>query len=209
MKFNIEQALWRRGYQFVAGIDEAGRGPLAGPIVAAAVILLPDCNLPGLNDSKLLSEQKRESLYGQILEQAFADGIAQVSHKMIDRLRIGKANTLVMEKAVKAIDFQPDYLLIDGRRGLARFEIPQKAIVVGDRKSPSIAAASIIAKVTRDRIMLRYHLRYPHYGFAGHKGYGTRGHMEMIRKHGPCEIHRKSFTLPSSYRREAETAGRL
>jgi len=193
MNFRIEESLWRKGFQFIAGVDEAGRGPLAGPIVAAAVILLPNAKLPKLNDSKLLSEHRREILYKQILDQAFAVGIAEVSHKMIDRLSIGKANALVMEKAIKALEIPPDYLLIDGKHGLPNLNIQQKAIVGGDGKSPSIAAASIIAKVTRDRIMLKYHLKHPHYGFADHKGYGTREHFEMLEEHGPCEIHRRSF----------------
>ena len=193
MNYRIEEALWRRGFQFIAGIDEAGRGSLAGPIVAAAVVLLPNAKLPKLNDSKLLTEHRREVLYKQILDQAFAVGIAEVSHKMIDRLKIGKANTLVMEKAVKALEIPPDYLLIDGRRGLPSFKTEQRAIIAGDRKSPSIAAASIIAKVTRDRIMLRYHLKHPCYGFADHKGYGTKEHMRMLNRHGPCSIHRKTF----------------
>jgi len=193
MNFRIEESLWRKGFQFIAGVDEAGRGPLAGPIVAAAVILLPNARLPKINDSKLLSERRREELYKLILDQAFAVGIAEVSHKMIDRLRIGKANVLVMEKAIKALELPPDYLLIDGKRGLPSFNIQQKAIVGGDGKSPSIAAASIIAKVTRDRIMLKYHLKHPQYGFADHKGYGTREHFEMLEEHGPCEIHRRTF----------------
>ncbi|PIS30220.1 ribonuclease HII [Candidatus Saganbacteria bacterium CG08_land_8_20_14_0_20_45_16] len=193
MDFDFETALWRQGWQFIAGIDEAGRGPLAGPIVAAAVILLPHSRLPGLNDSKLLSEQKREQLYGLILEQALAVGVAEVSHKTIDRLRIGQANTLVMEKAVKAIGFKPDYLLIDGRSSLKKLAIPQQAIIDGDALCASIAAASVIAKVTRDRIMLRYHLKHPQYNFAGHKGYGTREHFRLLKKYGPCPIHRRSF----------------
>lgn len=194
MDFGLEESLWRKGFQFIAGLDEAGRGPLAGPIVAAAVILTPETALPGLNDSKLLSPKKRARLYALILERAFAVGVAEVSHKMIDRLKIGKANTLVMEKAAKALGFKPDYLLIDGRKKLDNLTLPQQAIIDGDQKCASIAAASIIAKVTRDRIMLRYHEVYPCYAFDRHKGYGTALHVKRLKKHGPCEIHRRSFT---------------
>ncbi|MBU0502189.1 MAG: ribonuclease HII [bacterium] len=184
----------------IAGVDEAGRGPLAGPIVAAAVILPAKFSLPGLDDSKKLSPQKRDQLFVLIYQQALAVGVGRVSHKKIDQINIGRANILVMERAVQALSLRPDLVLIDGRIKLKNILIMQKSIVRGDQKFASIAAASIIAKVTRDRIMLRYHQKYPLYNFAKHKGYGTREHLTNLEKHGPCEIHRRSFTLPSSCR---------
>lgn len=178
---------------FIAGIDEAGRGPLAGPIVAAAVILPEDFYLLGLNDSKLLSSKKREELFIAIKQQALAVGVGKVGQREIDRMGIGRANVLVMEKAVAALKIRPDYLLIDGRIKIKNLLIPQKAIVRGDQQYACIAAASIIAKVTRDHLMLKYHERFPLYGFNRHMGYGTREHFRMLKKHGPCEIHRESF----------------
>ena len=177
----------------IAGVDEAGRGPLAGPIVAAAVILPEKFYLPGLNDSKLLSPQKRETLFVAIKKQALAIGVGKVGQREIDRINIGRANILVMEKAVAALKFKPDYLLIDGRIKLKNIAIAQESIVRGDQKYACIAAASIIAKVTRDRMMLLYHQKYPEYGFDRHKGYGTKEHFRLLKKHGPCEIHRRSF----------------
>jgi ribonuclease HII len=177
----------------IAGVDEAGRGPLAGPIVAVAVILPEDFFLPGLNDSKLLSPKKREVLFIAIKKQALAIGVGKVGQRGIDQINIGRANVLVMEKAVAALKIKPDYLLIDGRIKLKNTSIPQKAIVRGDQKYACIAAASIIAKVTRDHLMLRYHQKYPAYGFDRHKGYGTKLHFRKIEELGPCPIHRRSF----------------
>ncbi|MFA6548889.1 MAG: ribonuclease HII, partial [Candidatus Margulisiibacteriota bacterium] len=164
----------------IAGIDEAGRGPLAGPIVAAAVILPEEFYLPGLNDSKLLSSKKREELFIAIKKQALAIGVGKGGSREIDRINIGRANVLVMEKALAALNIKPDYLLIDGRIKLKNTFIPQKAIVRGDQKYACIAAASIIAKVTRDHLMLRYHQQYPVYAFNLHKGYGTKEHFRLL-----------------------------
>jgi len=184
--------------KLIAGVDEAGRGPLAGPIVAAAVILPEKFNLDGLNDSKLLSSKKREQLFSQIKKIALAIGVAKVSHKQIDKLNIHKANFLVMKLAVQALEIKPDFLLIDGPRHKVDLDIAQKSIKQGDRKYACIAAASIIAKVTRDRIMKRYHKKYPQYGFSQHKGYGTKLHYKNLSQHGPCAIHRRSFSLIAS-----------
>jgi ribonuclease HII len=192
----------------IAGVDEAGRGPLAGPIVAAAVILPEDFFLPGLNDSKLLSSQKRETLFVAIKKQAVAIGVGKVGHREIDRIDIGRANILVMEKAVTALKVAPDYLLIDGRIWLKNVHISQESIVRGDRKYACIAAASIIAKVTRDRIMEQYHLQYSVYGFNRHKGYGTKLHFKKIEEWGPCPIHRLSFDPMRSFVRPAEGKAR-
>lgn len=188
-----EKRFYLRGYKLIAGVDEAGRGPLAGPIVAAAVILPFGTIIDGLNDSKLLSEDKREELYKIIKKIALAIKVVQVSHKVIDQINIGKANRLVMELAVKALNIEPHFILVDGRRMNLDLSIPQLSIIGGDRKSVSIAAASVIAKVTRDRLMLKWHEKYPKYGFDRHKGYGTKDHLRKLKKHGPCPIHRRSF----------------
>jgi len=181
-----------KGFRLIAGIDEAGRGPLAGPVVAAAVIL--DKLIDGLNDSKLLSALKRKRLFKIIKCEAVAIGVGIVSHQLVDRINIYQAARLAMKKAVLNLSLAPHHLLIDGNLSLD-LEIPQTAIVKGDRKSCSIAAASIIAKVTRDKIMLRYHKKFPVYGFDRHKGYGTKLHFENLQKHGACPIHRRSFSL--------------
>lgn len=193
LSFKYEKKLWKKGFSLIAGVDEVGRGPLAGPIVAAAVVLPPKVKLPGLNDSKLLSPEKREELFVLIKKAALSIGIAKVSHKLIDKINIHQANLLAMKLAVEALSIIPDYLLIDGGRNKLDLSIPQMGISGGDRKCASIAAASIIAKVTRDRLMVRYHKKYPEYGFAQHKGYGTRLHVRKLLKHGPCPIHRISF----------------
>jgi len=197
--FKIEKALWNKGLELVAGVDEVGRGPLAGPIVAAAVIFSPKTKINGLNDSKKLTSTMREKLYIEIQEKALAVGIAWLDHKMIDKLNIGKANRLVLKMAVEALKIVPQYLLIDGKRIKVELPIPQLSIIKGDGKCASIAAASIIAKVTRDRMMQEFHKQYPEYGFDRHKGYGTKEHFAMLEKHGPCPIHRKSFFPVSLY----------
>ena len=180
------------GYRRVAGIDEAGRGPLAGPVVSAAVIL-PDNYYPGgLNDSKKLTEKTRERLYGLIVRDAVAWGIGVCDSLEIDDINILNATKLSMERALSALEPQPDCLLIDAVK-LKNTEIPQKAIIKGDALSLSIAAASVLAKVTRDRLMRIYDGIYPGYGFAKHKGYGTREHMDRIRLLGMCPIHRTTF----------------
>lgn len=188
-----EKKLKRQGYELVAGVDEVGRGPLAGPLVAASVVLPSDVNLPGLNDSKLLSAGQREKLFTLIRACAVAIGIARVGHKVIDRIGIGVANYLAMKLAVENLGLLPGYLLIDGGRHKVDLPIPQIGITGGDRKVASIAAASIIAKVTRDRLMVKYHAKYPDYGFNQHKGYGTKKHLERINRFGICPLHRKSF----------------
>lgn len=180
------------GCRDIAGIDEAGRGPLAGPVVAAAVILPAAFHDPDINDSKKLSPKKRLRLYGKIYAQAVAVGIGIVDALEIDRINILQASLLAMSMAVDNLDPRPDYLLIDGTFGI-RNDLPQKAIVKGDARSISIAAASIVAKVSRDRLMEIYHHYYPQFDFPRHKGYPTRMHKEAICKFGCCPIHRRSF----------------
>ncbi len=189
----IENELRKKGYQNICGVDEAGRGPLAGPVCAAAVILPEHCDIPGLNDSKKLSEKKREALYDVIIKKAVAYGIALVDNHEIDRINILNATYRAMESAVGKLGVAADFAIIDGNRLPDRLQIPMQAVVKGDAKSVSIAAASILAKVTRDRLMLQMDEIYPVYGFAKHKGYGTKLHCEMLLKHGACEIHRQTF----------------
>ncbi len=176
----------------IGGIDEVGRGPLAGPVVAACVILPKDCGLLYINDSKQLSEAKREELYDQILAEAVDYGIGIVSHEVIDEINILQATFRAMREAVDSMKVKPDQLLVDAVH-IPEIAIPQRGIVKGDAKSASIAAASIVAKVTRDRMMAEYDKVYPGYGFAGNKGYGSAEHIRAIREIGPCEIHRRSF----------------
>ncbi len=182
----------RAGYKIIAGIDEAGRGPLAGPVVAAAVIFPEGADIPGINDSKKLTPAKREKLYGQIYEKAISIGLGIIDPTEIDKINILQASLLSMQIAVANLYPRPDYLLIDGTFTI-RSSIPQKAIKKGDSQSLSIAAASIIAKVSRDRLMKRYSEDFPEYGFHKHMGYGTRMHREAIRALGPTHIHRKTF----------------
>lgn len=189
--WQFEEAL-ASDYVYVAGIDEAGRGPLAGPVVAAAVILPKHLEILGVNDSKKLSEPKREALYDLIKENALAVGVGIVDNHTIDEINILNATKLAMKQAVEALEPQPEMLLIDAVV-LADISIKQESIIKGDAKSISIAAASIIAKVTRDRMIKAYDEKYPEYGFASHKGYGTKQHTEAIRKYGPLDIHRKTF----------------
>ena len=192
--FDAEQAFWSKGLTRIAGIDEAGRGPLAGPVVAAAVILLPSFSLDGVDDSKKLSEPFREMLFRSLCdpETRVVFGIGIATSEEIDRINILQATHLAMKRATAALPEPPDHLLIDGRP-VPVFRESQTAIVDGDAKSLSIAAASIIAKVTRDRMMRSWHKEFPDYGFDRNKGYGTRAHLEKIQTHGPCPIHRKSF----------------
>jgi len=176
----------------VCGIDEAGRGPLAGPVVAAAVILPRDVEILYLNDSKKLTEKRREALYDEILAKAVSYGVGIISPQVIDEINILQATYEAMRQAVRKLTFPPDVLLNDAVT-IPGILIPQVPIIKGDAKSVSIAAASILAKVTRDRMMRRYETLYPEYGFAGHKGYGTAVHMAALREYGPSAIHRKSF----------------
>ncbi len=190
--WQLEQAAARDGYRCIAGVDEVGRGPLAGPVVSAAVILPMDFSVPGITDSKKISPVKRDRLYDQIYDHAVTIGIGMVDPIFIDRINILRAALLSMALAVTNLKPVPDYLLIDGPYKIS-CDFPQNAVVKGDSKSISIGAASIVAKVTRDRLMAVYDREYPHYGFAGHKGYPTRAHKDAIRIHGCCPIHRKSF----------------
>lgn len=183
-----------QGFSVIAGIDEAGRGPLAGPVVSAAVVLPPDYANPLIDDSKKLTPGKRALLYEQIYQDAVTIGIGIVDAVEIDRINILQATRLSMAMAVGNLRPQPDYLLIDGNTGIA-LPLRQEPIVGGDGRSVSIAAASIIAKVTRDRMMERYSLDYPEFGFATHKGYPTRAHREAVMKYGRTPIHRRSFTV--------------
>jgi len=182
----------RCGYRFVAGLDEAGRGPLAGPVVAAAVILPRRCQLAGLHDSKQLTEMERERLYGEIRQRAVGIGVGLSTEREIDAMNILEATRLAMSRAVRSLPSAPDYLLLDAIE-LHAVPIAQRAIIKGDTLSVSIAAASIVAKVTRDRLMDDYHRQYPQYNFQAHKGYGTAEHLRMLAAHGPCAIHRRSF----------------
>lgn len=188
----IEQELRAEGYGAICGVDEAGRGPLCGSVVAAAVILPPDFVPDGLNDSKKLTPKKREALFDIICEKALAYCIAEASVEEIDRLNILEADLLAMRRAIDGLSIQADFALIDGN--IAKdFQIPARAVVHGDAISPSIAAASILAKVTRDRQCVELDRQYPQYGIAKHKGYGTKAHMDALRAYGPSPIHRKQF----------------
>jgi len=188
----FEKEAYRRGCQLVSGIDEVGRGPLAGPVVAAAVILPRHLELPGVRDSKLLSPAQREISCQEILSCATAVGIGCIEPAEIDRVNILQATFKAMILAIESLPSRPDFLLIDGPYKLP-LAIPQKGIPRGDQRSLSIAAASIVAKVHRDRLMSQYHELYPAYGFAQNKGYGTAQHLEALRCHGPCPLHRLSF----------------
>lgn len=190
--YHFELQARSRGFKQIAGIDEAGRGPLAGPVVAAAVILQPDQPIEGVNDSKKLSEKRREQLFELIMMQAAAVGIGLADAETIDRINILQATRQAMLEAVRTLPDSPDYLLIDGITTIDS-PLPQQTIKQGDSRSASIAAASIIAKVTRDRLMLDYDVLYPAYGFARHKGYGSAMHLEALQKYGPCPIHRMTF----------------
>ncbi|HEY8875386.1 MAG TPA: ribonuclease HII [Desulfosporosinus sp.] len=187
-----EKKLWKKGFLLLAGIDEAGRGPLAGPVVAAACILPARFDLPGLNDSKMLTESKREKLYPQIQAQAIDYAIGSAEPAEIDALNILQATKLAMKRAVEGLTVRPHYLLIDALK-LPDVHLPQLPIVKGDQISASIAAASILAKVTRDRLMVELHALYPEYTFSKNKGYGTSEHMQVLRRLGPCPLHRRSF----------------
>ena len=188
----IEQELRDQGFSAVCGVDEAGRGPLCGSVVAAAVILPPDFTLEGLNDSKKLTAKKREALFDLICENALAYCIAEASVEEIDQMNILEADLLAMRRAIDGLQIKADYALIDGN--IARdFQIPARAVIHGDAISPSIAAASILAKVTRDRQCVELDRLYPQYGIAKHKGYGTKAHMDALRQFGPSPIHRKQF----------------
>jgi ribonuclease HII len=194
----FEKLYFDRGYRQIAGLDEVGRGPLAGPVVAAAVILPPEGIAEELFDSKKIPAKKREALNELILSRALGVGIGVVGQEEIDRLNILEATLKAMALAVGNLRIPPDFLLIDGPHGL-KLSIPQKPIRKGDQLCNSISAASIVAKVTRDRMMVEYHERYPQYNFARHKGYGTTEHRQAIEKFGVCELHRKTFRGVKEY----------
>ena len=190
--WEIEDQYLGKGCNIICGVDEAGRGPLAGPVCAAAVILPPHIEIPGLNDSKKLTDKRRRELFPIIQEQAIAYGIAIADHKEIDEINILQATFLAMERALAQLHCKPDIALIDGNRA-RDFGVPVETIVSGDSRSASIAAASILAKVTRDDMMLEQGRLFPQYGFEIHKGYGTKAHYEALRQYGPCPIHRRTF----------------
>lgn len=196
----MERGMWERGIRHVAGVDEAGRGPLAGPVVAAAVILPQDCDLRGVDDSKKLSAQKREALFDVIRQEAVAVGVGRVDHEEIDRLNILEGTLEAMRRAVRDLGVRPDCVLVDGTH-LPHCGCSERAIVDGDARSLSIAAASVIAKVTRDREMVALDAQHPGYGFADHKGYGTAQHLAALKRLGPCPVHRRSFRPVEEARR--------
>ena len=192
LEYSLEAELNEQGYTYVCGVDEAGRGPLCGPVVAAACILPIGLVLEGLNDSKKLTAKKREKLFDEICRNAVAYSIAEASVEEIDQLNILEATLLAMRRAIDGLSVKADFALIDGN--ISRdFQLPAKAVIHGDATSPSIAAASILAKVTRDRQCEELDRAYPQYGIAKHKGYGTKAHMEALRTYGPAPIHRKQF----------------
>lgn len=190
--WEIEQGCFDQGISLICGVDEAGRGPLAGPVCAAAVILPANVDIPGLNDSKKLSDKRRRELYPVIMEKAVAYGIGFADHTEIDEINILQATFLAMERAISKLSIKPELALIDGNRE-KDFGIPVKTVVHGDSLSASIAAASVLAKVTRDDLMLKMAAEYPQYGFEIHKGYGTKAHYQALANHGPSPIHRMTF----------------
>jgi len=191
--YHYEGKAWRSGVARIAGIDEAGRGPLAGPVVAAAVIIASDRRIPKLADSKLLSPERREALFDVIQTRAIAVGVSVVDHLTIDRINILQATRLAMSEAIAALAVPPDLVITDFV-ALPSLPCPQRNLVDGDARCATVAAASIIAKVTRDRIMMEADQKFPEYGFARHKGYGTAEHLAALDRHGPCEIHRRTFS---------------
>lgn len=191
--YEFEKAAVNSGFSCICGVDEAGRGPLAGPVCAAAVILPEGAVIEGLDDSKKLTEKKREGLYDIIKETAVAYSVAYGTLEEIETVNILEATYLAMNRAIEGLNIKPDFALIDGNRIPRGIKIPCETIVKGDSKSMSVAAASVLAKVTRDRLMLEYDKKYPEYNFKKHKGYGTKEHTELIKQYGPCEIHRLSF----------------
>lgn len=200
----IENELREAGYGLICGVDEAGRGPLSGPVVAAACVLPVGCTIPGLNDSKKLTPKQRDRLFDAIREIALSYAIGMASPEEIDELNILNATMLAMRRAINGLPVPADFALIDGNcaRGI---ELPHRTVISGDALSVSISAASILAKVTRDRICLENDRDYPEYGFAKHKGYGTKAHMDALRRLGPCPLHRRSFLKFLSNEGDGET----
>ena len=189
----IDKEFFDKGVKYIAGIDEAGRGPLAGPVVVASVILPQDSMIEGINDSKKVSEAKREKLYDLIINEAISYGIGIIYQDEIDEINILQATKKGLTEAIKQMEIKPNIIMVDALSGIDTLGIPYKSIIKGDAKCYSIAAASIIAKVTRDRIMRKWDEVFPAYGFAKHKGYGTAAHIQVIKEKGPCKIHRRSF----------------
>lgn len=187
-----EKRLWKRGFRYIAGVDEVGRGPLAGPVVAAAVILPRGVDLKGVKDSKCLTPEVRERLFLRIIQKAVAIAFGRADHPLIDQVNIRQASFVAMKRALYHLTIPPDYVLVDGFP-IPNLLYPHTAIIRGDQSSLSIAAASILAKVFRDRLMEEYDLKFPQYAFARNKGYPTPQHLQALQKHGPCEIHRRSF----------------
>ena len=202
MTWEFEEKAWQNGYSAVCGVDEAGRGPLAGPVCAAAVILPAGIVIEGLNDSKKLSEKKREALFDIIAENAVSWSVSLVDEKTIDEINILQATYRAMRQAVEGLPQPADFAYIDGNR-MEGLDLPYECVVSGDARIPSVAAASIVAKVTRDRLMHDFAVRYPAYGFERHKGYGSRVHHEALLQYGPCPIHRRTF-LKKFYEKHPE-----
>ena len=190
--YKFEEELYDAGYELICGVDEAGRGPLAGPVVVAACILPPFLRIDGVNDSKQLSEKKREELYKIIIKNAIAYNVVFINEKTIDQINIYEATKKGMLEAIQGLKVEPDYVLIDAMP-LNELKLNNKSVIHGDALSASIAAASILAKVSRDHYMDKMDIKYPNYGFKHNKGYGTKMHMEALEKFGPCKIHRKTF----------------
>ena len=190
----IESDLYKKGFKNICGIDEAGRGPLAGPVVVAGVIMPKDSMIEGINDSKKVSEKKREILYDYIIEEAISYSVAIIGQDVIDEINILNATKQGVTEVVEGLDIKPDLIIVDALTHINTKGIPYESIIKGDAKCYNIAAASILAKVTRDRIMRQWDEIYPQYGFINHKGYGTERHIEAIRQYGLCPIHRRSFT---------------
>ncbi len=190
---HLEQMLAEKGYRAICGVDEVGRGPLAGPVVAAAVIMPPDIHIEGLTDSKKLSGPRREEMFEQIIELGLICAVGVIDHETIDRINILRASLMAMRKAVMELKQVPDIILVDGNYPIPNIEQPQFAVVGGDRQCQSISAASIVAKITRDRIMDKYEAMFPSFSFSKHKGYPTPEHLEELREFGPTDIHRRSF----------------
>ena len=196
--YKYEEELYDAGYSNICGVDEAGRGPLAGPVVVAACILPPFLRIPGINDSKKLSEKKRDELYKIIVKEAIAYKVVFIGVEDIDELNIYNATKKGMLEAIEGLKVEPDYVLIDAMP-LGELKQSNKSIIHGDALSASIAAASILAKVSRDQYMKKMDIKYPNYGFSRHKGYGTKAHLEALDKYGPCPIHRKSYYPVTKY----------